>query len=200
MTRRLTGLPNTINHLAFSPNGPFSPPRSSGGIRLWRTADWNLTGQDADYADMSEGVTFSPDSAHLAATCYDSSYACTTFRVMVRSVCRPKAGLRGKSGLMASPSPRTVPDLPSASMIPSVSRWSPPPTCPPVTPEAAGIDNGNLMSITWSADGQTLYAAGRCKKQYEDGWHFVVRQWANGGRVEATDLPAANTLMDLQPR
>src|SRR5262249_55494131 len=61
-------------------------------------------------------------------------------------------------------------------------------------PDTRGADNGNLMTVAWSQDGDLLYAAGR----YHNSSGTLLLQWAQQGRSPATTLPAAtNTIMDL---
>ncbi len=68
---------------------------------------------------------------------------------------------------------------------------------PLFSPDTAGVDNGDLRSVAWSADGRYLYAGGR----YDDGTGTSpIRRWSDGGRGAATELAAAeNTIMDLKP-
>ena len=63
-------------------------------------------------------------------------------------------------------------------------------------PDTEGIDNGSLNSVTWSDDGQRLYAGG----QFDDGSGIspIVR-WENTGRGSRAMLPAStSTIMDLR--
>ena len=63
-------------------------------------------------------------------------------------------------------------------------------------PDIGGIDNGNLPSVAWSADGATLFAAGR---YYENGGSPVIA-WDDGGGGARRTLPAGlNTVMSLKP-
>lgn len=58
LLRRLTGLPQVINHLAFSPDGRWLAAGLGGqnGIRLWRTDTWALVGEDREYKDQVYGL------------------------------------------------------------------------------------------------------------------------------------------------
>ena len=203
LTRRLTGLPNVINHLAFSPDGLLlAAALATGGVRLWRTADWSPAGQDPGYGAEGYGITFSPDGAKLAASSYDGSvrlYAVTGDGSLSLTAKSQVAGGTRPYGLAFSPDGARLAvgfyDTPRVAVVSAAD------LSPLYSPKTAGMDSdGSLSSITWSADGQSLYAAGRCQKRYEDGWHCVVRRWANGGRGVATDLPAASTVSDLLPR
>ncbi|HJY81283.1 MAG TPA: caspase family protein, partial [Candidatus Binatia bacterium] len=56
-------------------------------------------------------------------------------------------------------------------------------------------DNGNLMTVAWSQDGDLLYAAGRYRNS---SGTFPILKWTRQGRGPATTLPAAtDTVMDL---
>src|SRR5947209_16668690 len=47
-----------------------------------------------------------------------------------------------------------------------------------------GVDNGDLSKVAWSADGASLYAAGR----WWDGSSYGLRRWPEGGRGAPVDL------------
>lgn len=61
LLRHLTGLPNVINHLAFSPDGRTLAATLGGnnGLRLFSVADGRLLAQDTDYGAASYSVQFS---------------------------------------------------------------------------------------------------------------------------------------------
>ncbi|HNX60571.1 MAG TPA: hypothetical protein PKK43_15825, partial [Spirochaetota bacterium] len=60
MIRRITGQPETINTLQFSPNGEYLAigSKSSDGIRLYGTSDWTFVASEADYADRCSDISF----------------------------------------------------------------------------------------------------------------------------------------------
>ncbi|HNP84466.1 MAG TPA: hypothetical protein PKN47_23645, partial [Nitrospira sp.] len=60
MTKRLTGLPNVIGHLAFSPDGQTLVATLGGehGIRVYGTSDYAVIGEDRAYGDSSYGAAF----------------------------------------------------------------------------------------------------------------------------------------------
>ena len=63
--------------------------------------------------------------------------------------------------------------------------------------DTRGADNGDLSKVAWSADGETLYAAGR--NSLDDGQH-PVRAWPQQGRGPRQTWPVAtSTVFDLQP-
>jgi hypothetical protein len=69
---------------------------------------------------------------------------------------------------------------------------------PLYAPDITGVDTGDLGNVTWSIDGQWLYAAGH----YHVRGMGSIRRWATGGRGAATTLPTAaqNTIFHLLPR
>lgn len=72
LTRRITGLPNVIFHLSFSPDGLYLAATlgKNNGIRVFRTADGALVGGDRDYGADSYYVVFDR-RGRLAAASFD---------------------------------------------------------------------------------------------------------------------------------
>jgi WD40 repeat protein len=70
--KRIDGLPNIVNHLAFSLDGRrLAATLGSGGIRLYdRDQGWVEMARDEDYGDQSYGAAFAPDG-RLATTSID---------------------------------------------------------------------------------------------------------------------------------
>jgi WD40 repeat protein len=206
MTGRITGLPNVIKHLAFSPDGKWLVATlGSQGIRIYRTSNFSLAAEDKAYGSDSYSAHFSRDG-RLVTTSFDG---------FVRLY---KAGPDGwGSGRVATLSPLKV-KAPDGER-PFAARFSPDGTkiaagyddtakvtifsgkdlSAPVT-LAESPDNGNLISITWSFDGRFLYAGGGYQKQIDGVWTFLIRRWSDGGRGKFIDIPGArNTIMELAP-
>ena len=58
------------------------------------------------------------------------------------------------------------------------------------------MDNGDLFRVAWSADGASLYAAGR----WQVGGEHRLRRWPEGGRGAPVDVALSrNTVMSLRP-
>ena len=61
-------------------------------------------------------------------------------------------------------------------------------------PSTIGVDNGNFISVAWSADGRFLVAGG----QWDGGGKNHVRRWAVNAWSQYSDVPVANnTVTDL---
>ncbi len=63
-------------------------------------------------------------------------------------------------------------------------------------PDVAGVDKGDFSVVAWSADGQTLYAAG----DYWKGGTRRIRAWRDGGKGRFVDLEGTErSIGDLRP-
>jgi len=190
---RLGGLPEAIQHLAFSPDGRHLAATLWGrnGIRVWQTGDWTQVVADADYGASSYWADFDA-RGRLAVTSYDGFIRLydRTFRRMA-TVRAP--GGRQPYGIAFSPDGRRLAvgyadaarvDVLSASDLALV-----------FPPDVTGVAKGSLGTVGWSADGRFLFAGGR----WIDGTSAPIRRWAEGGRGAHTDLAAArNTIRDIR--
>ncbi|MBP9531549.1 MAG: caspase family protein [Syntrophaceae bacterium] len=209
LTRRITGLPNVIFHLSFSPDGLYLAATlgKNNGIRVFRTADGALVGEDRDYGADSYYVVFDR-RGRLAAASFDG---------YIRLYDRPGAdGLKllakqkapgGKRSFFLSFSPdnkqpfslsfspdgeklavgfndSTAVDVLSASDLSHL-----------YSPDTSGVDNGNLGRVSFSPDGR-LYAGGT---YYKNGQTLIL-SWEKEGRGQRRELPGAlNTIMHFMP-
>jgi WD40 repeat protein len=73
LLRRLPGLANVVNHLAFSPDGRWLAASLFGanGVRIFEATRGEETGRDAAYGADSYSVHFSPDGRRLLTTSWD---------------------------------------------------------------------------------------------------------------------------------
>ncbi len=201
LRQRLSGLPNVINHLAFSADGQRLAAALAGdhGIRLyaWDTALHNAVAhfreiaRDSDYADRSLWVEFSADG-RLLSTALDGF-------LRLYDV---KGHLQHKTALAAGKEPFAARFNPAGDQI-AVGFYDSAQVMVVdgqdlhelFAADTQGIDNGDLSKIAWSADGQVLWAGGQYQQQ---GIRPLIR-WSQGGRGTHRVLPAAQmTLMDLR--
>ena len=161
MVARLQGLPNAVNHLTFSPDGRYLAAMLGGanGLRVYahEAGGWAETASDPDYGDHSYGAAFAADG-RLATTSYDGQVRLydAAFH-LVAKVAAP--GGQRPFGIAFSPDGSKLAvgydDTTAVDLLDGHS------LAPLPGPDTTGIDNGNLVSVSWSADGATLYAAGR---------------------------------------
>jgi WD40 repeat protein len=196
MLHRITGLPNPVLHLAYSPDGQFLAAALGGknGIRVFRTLDYALVGEDGSYSDGSYGVQFGPRGSHvLAATSDDGNVRLYNVSGEGRlQLISKRATATGKDpiGIAFSADGSRISvgyyDVAAVDVL-SAKDLS---VLYSARPKGSG---GNVGSVAWSADGRSLYAGGR----YGNSVNPVVR-WADGGRGAPVEFAAANnTIQDL---
>lgn len=193
LRRRISGLPTPIRRLVFSADGTRLAALLAGDdcLRVWLTADWSLLFEDGGYG---EGCAAVFDGLRRLAT----SAADGTIRLYAadgRLVAKRAAHRAGTpTSLAFSTNGRELAvgygDQPFVDILSSADLlWL-------FTPDATGVDGGDLAHVCWSSDGRVLYAAG--------GWsgngRASIRIWTQGGRGRWDDLPVAgDAVTTLRP-
>jgi len=194
LTGRIPGLPNVIDHLAYSPDGRYlAACLGDGGIRVYKTGDLSLAGGDEDYGGRSYGAHFSPDG-RLATSSYDGYLRLYSrdFRLLAKR--KAPGGSRPYSVGFSPDGQKIAVGYHDSTRVDVLSGAD---LSHLFSPDTTGIDNGNLVSVSWSADGRVLYAGG----MYDDGTENIpIILWDDGGRGRRTSLPGApDTIMDIRP-
>lgn len=192
LLHRLTGLGNVIDHLAFSPDGRYlAAGLGEGGVRVWQMSNRKLVLKDTDYKSDVNGLVFASDG-RLATTSYDGAIRLysTQFKLLAKE---PAPSGKQPYGIAFSPDDQRLAigykDTPKVSVVSAKTLRL------EFEPDTRGISGGNLMTVTWSTDGQFLYAGGR----YQDQSGTSVVRWSSAGRGTRTILPAAdNSVMSLR--
>jgi WD40 repeat protein len=193
LVRRIEGLPSVVNHLVFSPDGRYLAAmlHGSDGLRVYdRNADWDEIARDDDYGGDSYGAAFAADG-RLATTSNDGH-----LRLYDRTF-RPVALKEAEDGAQ----PYGIAFSPEGDRLAvgyddntALSLFDGHDLTPFPGPDADGIDNGNLGTVAWSADGATLYAGGR----YDRERTYPVVAWSDAGAGARRELAACyNTIMSL---
>jgi WD40 repeat protein len=192
LVRRLTGLPNAVSELVFSPDGARLAALLGGpnGLRIFRVPDGQELGRDPDYDEDSYGLAFAADG-RLVTTSYDGKIRLYDSDLRLLEAAPAPGGQ--PSGVAFSPDGRRIAvgyndstrvDVLEAADLRSL-----------YSPDTRGTNN-DLASIAWSADGTLLYAAGQFQNNQGK---FPIRRWADAGRGAFQDLAGPeNTVMDLQ--
>ena len=194
LQRRLKGLPNVINHLAWSPDQRYLAASlgRSNGIRVYATRDWKMVFKDSDYGERSNSAHFD-DRGRLVTTAYDGYLR--LYDANFQRIAKQKAP-GGDKPLFARFSPDGTRIAVGFDDTRAVNVHSGRDLAWRYDPDTSAIDNGSLSSVAWSQDGGYLYAGGR----YDKGGENPILRWDQAGRGDVTQLPAAhNTLMDLYP-
>ena len=191
LTHRITGLPEVVFRLTYSPDGSFLVATLGGshGIRVYRTSDWTEV-EGRTYGGYTYGAAFDR-AGRLVTASYDGYLR--LYDPQFRLLTKTKAP-EGTQPLRVSFSPDGTKvalifnDLAKAAVLSgkdlSLLYW----------PDASGV-NKNFSSVAWSADGHQLYASGL----YNAGGTFYIRKWGDAGRGAYTDLPASHaTILDIR--
>ena len=194
LLRRLTGLANVVYHLAFSREGDYLAATVGGGegVRVWLTADWRRVARDDDNGDHSNWADFD-GAGRLVTTSFDGFVRLydRDFDLIAKE--RAPGGKQPLGAVFSPDGNRIAVGFHDTTAVNVLSGHD---LSFVFAPDTAGLDNGNLGSVAWSADGAVLYAGG----QYWDGTSLPIRRWAKAGRGRAKDLPAAqNVIVDIRP-
>lgn len=198
LVQRIEGLPGSVNHLVFSPDGERLAALLDGhGLRVYAGGDrdWSEVARDEKYATQSYGAEFSSDG-RLATTSWDNMVRLydSELEGNVQPVSRALLAGLGPLGIAFSP-----PDGAQLAVgctkgkalnVILLDGRSLAPLC---RAKLDGMGRGNLGTVAWSRDGLTLFAAGKFKSP-DDPSSLIIRI----GPEERSTLPAAqNTVMSL---
>jgi len=205
LLRRLTGLPNVVNDLAFSASGRALAAGLGGsnGIRVFEVSSGRRLAQDSDYADACYGLDWQGDE-RLATTSFDGKlrlYADLgqSLKVSTTTDLKPKLSVRSKLGkqpfsIRFSPDGKTL--AVGFNNVKAVALLSAEDLSLLHQPEVSGGDNDHVANVCWSQDGRWLAAGG----QWAVGVEYSISLWAEAGRGAAQTLRCGtgNTLFDLR--
>jgi WD40 repeat protein len=160
MTQRIGGLPSVagVGALAFSRDGHYlAATYGYGGLRVFdRNNNWSEALRDATYGDQSNGAAFA-DDGRLATSSYDGRVRLYDSSLKLVAIQELLSGHHPHQ-IAFSPDGKLLAvgyaDRPSVEHLDghSLARLS--------EPSLEGLNNGNLTRVTWSMDGQTLFASG----------------------------------------
>ena len=194
LLRRLTDLPGVIAHLAYSRDGAFLVATLGGanGMRLYRTQDYTQVAGDMAYSDGSYGADFDA-AGRLVTASYDGFVRLYDRNGKLRTKRNAPEGARPHGVAFSPDGTRVAVGYDDSTRVDVLSGKD---LTPLYAPNTSGVENGNLASVSWSADGRWLYAGG----EYNTLLSFHIRRWAESGRGAFQDLPAAqNTIMYILP-
>lgn len=194
MLHRLSGLPDLIAHLTFSPDGKYlAVSLTTGGLRVYQTGSWQQIGADADYSSSSDGADFD-GNGRLVTTSLDG---------LIRLYALGQSGLRliAKKKADGGKKPYAVKFSPDKTKIAvgftdssNLNVLSATDLNLLYQPETSEVHHGNFGGVAW-APGNTLYAGG----EYRNDVIRPIRIWNDGGRGNFKETQASyNTILDLQ--
>jgi WD40 repeat protein len=193
LLRRVGGLPDVVNHLAFSPDGArLAAALGSGGVRLIDPAAGQVTAADEGYGGDSYGAAFDPASGRLATTSLDGRVRLYGPGLRLLRDARASGG-KLPYGIAFTPDGGRLAvgygDTTAVDVLDGATLE------PLFAADTAGVAGGDLSKVAWSADGGALHAAGR----WQAGGEFSLRSWIDAGRSAPADRPLArDTVMALR--
>ncbi len=192
--QRLGGLPGVINHLTFSKDGRYLATvlHSGKGMVVWDTGTWEVAGRDRDYQAGSFSAVFD-NEGRLYTTSWDGHLRQYNRNFKLIRKVKVRNGER-PFGVNVDPSGRNIAvgfdDKSQVDIYEAESlRYK-------YSPDLNGVRNGSLVAVTWSRDGETLYAGGT---YFRNGQRPLL-MWNEGGRgpLRIADGPISS-LMHLVP-
>jgi WD40 repeat protein len=187
LKQRLSGLPDVVFHLTYSPDGArLAACLGAGqGIRVYDASNgYRLLPSHTKYADRSDYANF--DRRNRLITISDDSfvrlYEADRYQAPVAQFEWKNHELNSAA---FSPDGSTV--AVGSYSSPEVMLLSGSDLGAPFKVDTSGIDaNKNVGFVAWSKDGRFLYAGGTWRK--DNVWQ--VRRWNDGGRGAHVDIPA----------
>ncbi len=194
--RRIGGLPGAVNRILFSPDGLYLAVAMGGqaGVRVFRTADWALQMQDAEYGGDTFGADFDVRGRLVTASCdghlrlYDAKFGLIAKKKLL-------GGKRPFSAAIRRDGSKIAVGYHNGSLVEVYSGED---LSFLFIPEVFSIDNGDLASVAWSRGGDFLYAGGTFTDM-KTGFR-LLRRWSEGGRGKSADMKLAkDTIMQILP-
>ncbi len=186
MIKRITGLPIMV-HMTWSPRGDYFAAMTEEGLKVFDGRSFELIFEDI-YSRRGNGCDFD-SHGRLVTVCLDGSIRLydSSLRLVAQTY-----GYNGREPFSADFSPDGTSIAIGYQDAPAVDVISGRDLSFMHTMDTTGVDNGEVQSVQWSADGRTLYAGGT----YLQGGVTPILRW--DGPNAAYQVIEASTLTVIQ--
>ncbi|HUL20045.1 MAG TPA: caspase family protein [Thermodesulfobacteriota bacterium] len=174
LVRRIKDLPDvSIYHLVYSKDGRFlvATLGEGKGIRVYRTEDYSIAGEDKDYGGHSHSADFD-EGGRLVTASHDGLIRLygNDFKLIIK---KKAPGGSKPFGVSFSPDGSNIAvGFGDSSKVDVLSGKD---LSRQYSPDTSGVTKGGFISVCWSTDGKFLYAG--------KTWSPVfIRRWARGGK------------------
>jgi WD40 repeat protein len=196
LVQRIGGFLFSIVRLAYSKDCRFLAVgmEKRGGIRIYRTSDYSVAGEDKDYGDAIYGADFDGDG-RLVIVSKDGFIRLygSNFKLIAKK--KAPDGFRpARVRFSPNGSSIAVTFFDDSMLNGKLDVLSGKDLSNQYSPDMRGLAKGFLGPVCWSTDGKFFYAG-------KGSWlPFIIRKWTEGGKGEYKDFVAAeHYLTDLLP-
>jgi WD40 repeat protein len=189
LVQRIGGHLYSIVRLAYSKDGRFLAVgmEKTGGIRIYRTSDYSVAGEDRDYGDQVYGVDFDLEG-RLVTVSEDGLVRLygSDFKLIMEK--RAPDGFRpARVSFSPDGSSIAVTFFDEPMLNTKLDVLSGKDLSNQYSPDMRGLAKGYLGPVCWSTDGKFLYAGKGSRAP------FIIRKWSEGGKGPYKDLDAAES-------
>lgn len=200
--KRIQGLSSVIFNLTYSADGKYlgATLAEKGGMRLYETSNYQIVGEDLSYDEASEWIDFDPTSTRIVTSSFDGY-------LRLYEINNGKLRLLNKSTLKTGKQPIGVKFSPNGASI-AVGFYN---TTGVAVVSATDlsvlyeVDVSKISKrttanptyfpvISWSVDGETLYAAGT---YYNDKGEFLICEWKDNGQSYKEMVASKGAIFDI---
>jgi WD40 repeat protein/uncharacterized protein (DUF2164 family) len=199
MIERIGGLANLILDLEFSTDGKYIAASLAGpnGVFVYDANSYQLLASLLEHGDSSYNVEFD-NSNRLATVSYDGFVRVYDASFNLQSEVRPSGGQLPFSLSFSPDGQKLAIGYNQSPVIQVLNGQTLAPLYEPDITKA-NTQTDRLFNLTFSKDGQYLYAGGVYQSVYEGKWKQVMRKWSDAGQGSYVDMPVgSNTIMDVK--
>ena len=189
LARRISGLPDNVMVLTYSKDGKFIAVGMGkrGGIRIYRTSDNFIAGEDRDYGGGVYGVDVD-GSGRLVTTSQDGFVRLYggDFKLIAKKKA-PDGFKPARVSFSPGGSSIAVTFFDDPMLNTRLDVLSGKDLSHQYSSDLRGLAKGFIAPVCWSLDGKFLYAGKQSRPP------FIIRKWSEGGKGPYKDLDVAES-------